>query len=287
MYLLYAGAHITRRSNAVEVVERIRSGLSPNNMKKLKSTCFGNLIELPNIKYQAQLMMHLLIRVEEVRDPMVIQFKFDDVTADFRQSDFFILTGLSFDRSKVLPESSYFHESVFNGKETIYMGDIEDAFVKECDMSKGDTLKALKLAMLYFLYGVLFDAGRRNRRIEIDPRYIHAVSDMNLFDSYGWGWEAYRCLLNGVYSGWDEMNLTMQKQTKLVGGITGFSLVLQAWAYESFPNLAAELSEPNLAYMLGDPDLPRLLKREAWKSPQFKQMKEYFHHSTGMTFVRP
>lgn len=53
-----------------------------------------------------------------------------DITVEFRHSDFFILTGLSFNTGYDLATSSYFHEAIFNGIETINIADVEDQFME-------------------------------------------------------------------------------------------------------------------------------------------------------------
>lgn len=198
-------------------------------------------MDIPDTKYNEKLTNHLISRVMDIGDRSMMRFKFDDFEAEFLPFHFFLLTGLKFGPSVVLPEKSYFHDRSFGGQKIIYVGNIHTRFLYECQNYGGSSVDSFNLGMIFFLYGVILNPEGRFTA-PVDLRFMHAVDNIDTFNAYPWGMEAYSFLLNSVYDvveGTSEPAMCQKYQMIEIGGL---SIAIQLWAFESFPDMAINSS---------------------------------------------
>lgn len=55
----------------------------------------------------------------------------EDIITEFRQTDFFLMTGLSFKKTSHLPERSDFHDEFFSKRVVVWLNDVEKMFQRE------------------------------------------------------------------------------------------------------------------------------------------------------------
>ncbi|KAH6783956.1 hypothetical protein C2S52_008915 [Perilla frutescens var. hirtella] len=172
---------------------------------------------------------------------MRLAFKINEQLCEFGPKEFAVMTGLNFNGPLDTPKSSKFHNSVFNGKCSIFLKDIHKAFDDESKRSGSRSMKALQLALLYLLFGILLVKDRCNKKIELG--YLHLIDDLDMFDK-----------LIGL----------VENQKKLAFDAYGFTFPIQIWAYEIMPSLASHCARPVID---NDHAFPRMMRWRVEKPP--------------------
>ncbi|KAH6763010.1 hypothetical protein C2S52_020443 [Perilla frutescens var. hirtella] len=200
-----------------------------------------------------------------------MSFQINDSVVDFGPSEFAIMTGLKFHDWAEPPETSNFHNTVFNGKRALLFVDIHNHFLNECGTCGGNSLLALKLAFLCVLYGILLVRDRKSEKIKL--QYMHIIDDLEKFNNYPWGRISYEFLVRVTHALSDFMDRRKQQGTKAKLVVDGFTVVLQTWAYEVISNLGARC-----AIRCEDMDgrLPRILHWKVVESFDYDVITTYF-----------
>lgn len=233
---------MSSRCRTIEVIERLKSRLDAQNIRRFKGTCFGRFIDLPPLIFQGKLIEMLLKYVVDERARLILKFKLKNVVANFSREEFFMLTGLGFGKTKENKKRSELHETVFGGSKSIFMVTIERAFERECEATRGGSEIALKLGLLLFVYGCLL-GGSDSYSAPLDIAYIHVVDDIGSIGSFPWGREAYNFFINQFYTAYDKWMSSLRWKRTDVIDVNGLNLVMQWWLYETFPVIGAKFCD--------------------------------------------
>ncbi|XP_057773985.1 uncharacterized protein LOC130993180 [Salvia miltiorrhiza] len=259
----------------------LRQHLSHANFAHVRSSCFGPLLEIINFEFQGQLYNVMCRRLQSgCVKKMVLQFRIGNHVVEFGPADFAIMTGLRFNGNTNLPESSTFHQTVFSGQRFLHLITIENRFLKECKQTGGSSETSLKLGYLYIVYGllVLKDRTRKN----IDLGYIHLIDNLDRFLCYPWGRIAYDFMVPRTYNARKLLEKMETKENKLTVEAYGFVHVLQAWAYEIMPSLAAFCGKRVVEH---ENRLPRMQRWSADSGFLFEDLWPYFLPRVGNDMV--
>lgn len=201
-------------------------------------------------------------------------FNINNSSIEFGPTEFYLVTGLRLGTFQAeTPSSSSIHSSVFHGRPIILLKDIKDAFLATSRDNDGKGELTLKLALLYFLYGVLLARSRRVNRIEL--QYLCLIEDINNFNSFPWGRVAYDFLVSSILAVGDRVHGSDQVITypRARLDIHGFDFAVQAWAYEVMPRVAAYCASRANNF---DSVTPQILRWSATKRVRFNNLSKFF-----------
>ncbi|KAH6797692.1 hypothetical protein C2S52_022246 [Perilla frutescens var. hirtella] len=242
----------------------VRQKLNDENLLRLCRTCLGHIVNTPSFELQNDLFFQMVLLLDRSSQKH-LRFNIRDRSIEFSHFDFALVTGLRFRTSSAIAGSSAFHTLLFGGRPNIRFDEIEDLFIGECNCRGGAGEIFLKLALLYIVYGVIF-YDRRLSRV-INTRYIHLVDDIQLFDSFPWGLEAYDHLVESTHA------------TQLIINAHSYCYALQVWVYEMIPAVGQvcasrifdwPLKIPRVLRWVPLPSVSRLRINELFVSPELQ-----------------
>ncbi|KAH6763321.1 hypothetical protein C2S52_020754 [Perilla frutescens var. hirtella] len=256
----------------LKIINRIKEKLDEENLERFEQSCFGHFLEIGDLKFQGQLLLQLVMHMVTVasNEERGLVFKIGNSNMEFGPNEFSEITGLNHGGStlEATKTCSSIHEHVFGGSTSIMLKDVEKAF-SSVSGGKGDL--ALKLALLYFLYGVLLNKTTRSSSYKINNeqlQYLDLVEDLEKFNAFPWGRVAYHCLASSI----------MLARHHLINreshSIHGFCFALQIWAYEMMPDVAEHCAIP-LAEK-GFQNLPILRWCTVLRSVRYNELNEFF-----------
>ncbi|XP_057810205.1 uncharacterized protein LOC131024694 [Salvia miltiorrhiza] len=216
----------------LKIIDVIKTNLHKENLEIFEQMCFGNLLKINVLKFQGQLLKLLLLNMDTIASKKgKLVFKINNTNMEFGPREFVLITGLRFGKLEATRASSSIHKDVFLGRPRIVLKDVKEALLNVSRDHEGRGELTLKLALIYFLYGILFALDYKKH---IDVQYLHLVDDLLKFDAFPWGRVAYDFLVLVILSAQPCMGgpkVTMLR-------MQGFSFALQVWAYEVMPSLA-------------------------------------------------
>ncbi|KAH6837329.1 hypothetical protein C2S53_003116 [Perilla frutescens var. hirtella] len=217
----------------LKIIETIKTKLDGENLKKFKGSCFGRLLKMNQLRFQGQVIVHLLAHLDRITSKGKLIFRINNDVAEFVPNEFFLMTGLKFGTEQPSAQNSTIQREVFSGQRRITFFDLSCAFESHNIQSKGAGEVTLKLALLCFLYGVLLVCERSSNVLDI--RFLHLADDLDMFNSFPWGVPAFEALRSSVLVADGRLQSAVQKNGRCVFDMCGFTFALQAWAYEIEP----------------------------------------------------
>ncbi|XP_057810197.1 uncharacterized protein LOC131024690 [Salvia miltiorrhiza] len=222
------------------------------------------------LRFQGQLLLHLLLHIDmAASNNTTLVFNINNSSMEFQPTDFHLITGLRLvnsEASSSTTTSSSIHKRVFQGRPTIMFKDVEEAFLDVSHDHEGRGEVTLKLALLYFLYGVVLPASPTKK---IDLHYLHLADNLEAFNAFPWGQVAHELLVSSMLSA--RLCMDSSRATRLV--MHGFIFALQVWAYEKLPSVATHCAAPahNLQH-----STVQILRWSATKIIRFQHLKPFF-----------
>ncbi|KAH6779876.1 hypothetical protein C2S52_011113 [Perilla frutescens var. hirtella] len=180
------GAQISVRGNFGKVISQVRGRLNRANVDAFRGTCFGHLIDMPDIQAQGQLVYFMLTHLEpesEVRNRLC--FSINGRRVQLGPQEFYCLSGLQFNEAGEPPASSDMHRDIFLSKPFMKAHDIDKAFETYSDVHRGAGSLVLKLAMLHIVFGLLLNRDQLSKLIQLE--YLHLIDDYETFNNFPWG----------------------------------------------------------------------------------------------------
>ncbi|KAH6763318.1 hypothetical protein C2S52_020751 [Perilla frutescens var. hirtella] len=267
-------ASLSTRCSHKKIIKKIRKNLQKENLEKFEQSCFGHLLNIKKLKFQGTLMLQLLMHMDmDVSNEEKLVFKINNSNVEFRPSDFSLITGLLCygTLEATTTSSSSIHKDVFHSRACIGLKDVKKAFLTASRDNEGRGELTLKLALLYFLYGILLP--RNGGITKSDMKYFHLVGDLEKFKAYPWSLVAYQFLVQSILSARARMDGLQVTNKKLDIRINGFSYALQAWAYEVLPPVGAYCA--TRANNFGNLT-PPILCWSTKKTIRFNDLKKFF-----------
>lgn len=252
------------RSCALKITNIIRNNLDMENLEIFETSCFGRLMKINELRFQGQLMFHLLRSLDmAASSKKSLVFKINDSTMTFGERDFHDITGLCLGEREVTSMPSFIQEHVFRGRSSIVFKEVEETFLKYSSHYQGRGELTLKLAFLYFLYGILLSGSHIKK---VDTSYLYLIENLDEFNAFPWGEIGHEFFVSSLLSA--RVLMCGSKISRL--NIHGFGFALQIWAYEKMPSLAT-----HCANNLGDLS-PQILRWSATKIVYFETLKKFF-----------
>lgn len=224
----------------LKIIKKIRKNLQNENLEKFEQSCFGPLLklnQLNQLRFQGRLMGQLLLHMDmDLSNKERLVFRVHNSSIEFRPSDFYVITWLRcYGTSEPsTPSSSSIHENVFQSRPCLRLKDVKKAFITASRDNEGQGERTLKLALLYFLYGILLP--RNGRITKLDMKYLHLVEDLEKFNAFPWGRVAYEFLAKSILSIRGRMDGSKVAIKRF--DMHGFTYALQTWMYEVMPSVA-------------------------------------------------
>ncbi|XP_044503651.1 uncharacterized protein LOC123224130 [Mangifera indica] len=170
-------------------MSKIRSTLTPEQLRLFERTCIGHLLRLSDIKFSGVLVHSFLLRqLYRGFDKNEFWFRVNGVDVRFSPFEFALMTGLPFSQlttlSSYIPHASKHRigDTYFQGCQKVQYHDIERVFLAR---PWGDNnIDAVKIALLYCLHMVLLGNDRRKK---VSAEYLQLVDHLDEFNSYPWG----------------------------------------------------------------------------------------------------
>ncbi|KAH6769170.1 hypothetical protein C2S51_014506 [Perilla frutescens var. frutescens] len=254
------GAQISVRGNFGEVISQVRGRLNKANVQAFRGTCFGHLIDMPDIQCQGQLIYFLLTHLEpdsEVRNRLC--FSINGRRIELGPQEFYCLSSLRFNEAAPPPASSDMHRDIFMSKPFMKAHDIDEKFESYSDMHRGADSLVLRLAMLHIVYGLLLNRDQLSKSIELE--YLHLIDDYHTFNNFPWGKVAYQFLVKSTHAARGNIARAKGSSSRPSTDICGCSFVLQIFAFEVMPRLAS-----HCAHRVPETLFPRFMN---WTADQY------------------
>lgn len=282
--------HVTRCCD-LDRIDKIKKNLDRENLELFEQSCFGHLLKINSSEliFQGQVFLQLLMHVDMDTSKKERQLVFNIRNSHIRFSakDFALVTGLRLGTSEAAiittttTKIPSIHKNVFWGRPRITLKEVEEAFLRVSGDHKGRGELTLKLALLYFVFGILLPKDPRTAKVEV--QYLHLVEDLEKFNAFSWGRVSYEFLVSVVLLArvrMDSLEFATNKKARLL--INGFVFALQIWVYEVMPSLAEYCAEN----IKNGRTQPRILH---WTTPKksirFKNLMNFFAPGDGVHLV--
>ncbi|KAF3438461.1 hypothetical protein FNV43_RR21223 [Rhamnella rubrinervis] len=193
-----------KMSIVVKNVDEIIPDYLAGQRKKMEESYFGHLFLQFNVKFNADLVHHLLRRQVHTSNRKYLEFNFEGNAAQFRKKEFDIITKLKMGPIPANnPTSSYerIRDDYFNGSDVITNGMVEDAYTNITQWMEDDDM--VKLSLLYILECGLL---RKESNSEIKLDHVSMVDDLSNFNAYPWGELAWEAAINSLQNGLEKPN---------------------------------------------------------------------------------
>ncbi|KAL3626169.1 hypothetical protein CASFOL_029718 [Castilleja foliolosa] len=242
---------ISHRSSLQNLADLVKDHLKEPEQLRFKASCFGHLLNVPELNFQGQLIGQLLLLQDAVPSKDELVFNVYGQKARMRRVDFALVTGLAFGSYLVPSTKSMFCNRVFGvDNNNVRITDLEFQLRRFSEM-EGEGEICLKLVMLYVVFGVLLGQSYSKK---VDVKYIHLADNFDALNDYPWGRVAFDFLKSRTHDIMEEKlsKLLVTKYQQF--DVHGFIQALQVWAYEVLPNVAdpcAEQIHPNATPRMG------------------------------------
>ncbi|KAL3650870.1 hypothetical protein CASFOL_007273 [Castilleja foliolosa] len=242
---------ISHRSSLQNLAGLVKEHLKEPEQLRFKASCFGHLLNVPELNFQGQLIGQLLLLQDAVPSKDELVFNVYGQKARMRRVDFALVTGLAFGSYPVPSTKSMFCNRVFGvDNNNVRISDLEFQLGRFSEM-EGEGEICLKLVMLYVVFGVLLGQSYSKK---VDVKYIHLADNFDALNDYPWGRVAFDFLKSRTHDIMEEKlsKLLVTKYQQF--DVHGFIQALQVWAYEVLPNVAdlcAEQIHPNATPRMG------------------------------------
>ncbi|XP_050213770.1 uncharacterized protein LOC126665110 [Mercurialis annua] len=257
----------------VNVISNIKKILSPQNLEKFSTSCFGFFLKMNDYILQPQLVHSLLLR--EIKQPNYYELwiNVSGKLLKFSLDEFAVVTGLNctenVDMKLYKKSDSDFKLNCFGNITKVSKKNVEDSFLLKRWSSEEESFK---LAVLYFvelfLYNNQADAIVRDEHINIVGN--------GEYENFAWGKDVFHCTIEFLKSKLSSVKrCDFLKKNKNVGvppntcRYDGFPLAFQCWFFECCPASNGTLAECSGSH------IPRILK---WKITELRQRKYLDRH---------
>lgn len=152
----------------LSVLLKIKDNLNDDMKERFKKSCFGAFYDMKDITFLGQLYLHLLLKQDSQLAGEKLLFHVKNYMTEFGPNKFSLVTGLWFDSKPVIPVQFTFYKDVFGLEEKeLFVKDIDEAFMHATKSStRGESERALKLELLWVLYGILLIKDKTMKRID-------------------------------------------------------------------------------------------------------------------------
>ncbi|KAL5563080.1 hypothetical protein UlMin_032827 [Ulmus minor] len=209
----------------LQILAEIKGALKESELELFRRSCFGHFLDLDagwteggktgkRNTFAGQYVHFLMLRRMPTKKKRELWFLVEGKPARFSIDEFAIVTGLvctsklflAFEERVKLTDR--IRDEYFKGTTQIKVDDIQKAFWSLCDKEegggggkkaeKGEKKKAekekdlttdrMKIALLYFLEGVILGADPKRN---VSTFHMSMVDDLDMFNSYHWGTVVY------------------------------------------------------------------------------------------------
>ncbi|KAM6595906.1 hypothetical protein CsatA_006430 [Cannabis sativa] len=179
-----------------QVIENIKSCLSPEQLEMFSKTCFGHFLKLPDFKVQPQVFHGLLLREVQQPNDAELWVMIRGVRLRFSIEEFALITGLDCEGDCSVLD---FKQDVNSLSEKYWptSSSITKESVRECFTTTrwGDSDEdAVKLAVLYFVEWFLL-SGTKHKNV---PRSILDVVDSGRYNEFAWGRSSFELTISSL-----------------------------------------------------------------------------------------
>ncbi|KAK0574579.1 hypothetical protein LWI29_025748 [Acer saccharum] len=262
--LVKAAEHFPAKINStssVAAVKCIKEKLTEAQLSLFRTTCFGKLLEMNDLKFSGQLVHNLLLR--QIQSPVKSEmwFAVGGNRLRFSIQEFCLITGLECGpEPPVLSKEKgdgcgSFRSSMLNGEVRFNNKTLEAMFRAASSDNDEDMVK---LALLYFLETVLFG---KDQKVHIGAHHVELLEDLETFNKYPWGQKCYETTLNSLKRDLRRMSQEYHTTSReIVSGkkrkrqaskekecikqypLHGFPYAFQIWACEAIPAVGVAIA---------------------------------------------
>ncbi|KAK0597658.1 hypothetical protein LWI29_027297 [Acer saccharum] len=305
-----AKIHSTSSTAAIKL---IKEKLTEVQLSLFRTTCFGKLLDMNDLKFYGQLVHHLLLRQIQSPNKSEMWFSLGGKTFRFSIQEFCLITGLECgpDLPVVSKEngdgSGSFRSSMLNGEVRLNNRTLEAMFKAASSDNDEDMVK---LALLYFLETVLFG---KDQKVHIGAQHVELLEDLETFNKYPWGRKCYETTLNSLQKDFKKMSQDYHTTSrKIVSGkkrkclannekdcirqyaLHGFPYAFQIWACEAIPTVGVAIANKSGSLLprivnwitLGTPDATYVTKLMDRKNTQVLKKLQPTPRESGEEYVK-
>ncbi|KAL5573722.1 hypothetical protein UlMin_023319 [Ulmus minor] len=199
----------------LQILAEIKGALKESELELFRGSCFGHFLDLDagwmegdktgkRNMFAGQYVHFLMLRRMSTMKKRELWFLVEGKPARFFIHEFAIVTGLVCTSKPFLALEERvklkdrIRDEYFKGTTQIKVDDIQKAFRSLCDKEEGGKKKAekekdlttdrVKIALLYFMKGVLLRADPKRN---VSTFHMNMVDDLDMFNSYPWGTVVY------------------------------------------------------------------------------------------------
>ncbi|KAK3188654.1 hypothetical protein Dsin_028215 [Dipteronia sinensis] len=262
-FLVKVAEHFPAKINStssIVAIKQIKEKLTEAQLALFRTTCFGKLLEMHELKFSGQLVHHLLLRQIRSSSKSEMWFAVGGNTFRFSIQEFCLITGLACGPDPPVLEkkgdgSGSFRSSMLNG-EVRYNNKTLEAIFKAASSDSDEDM--VKLALLYFLETILFG---KDQKVYISALHVELLENLETFNKYPWGRKCYETTLNSLQRDLRRMSQEYHTTSKKMvsnkkrkrhdnkekDGIRqyalhGFPYAFQIWACEAIPAIGVEIA---------------------------------------------
>ncbi|KAK2652259.1 hypothetical protein Ddye_012115 [Dipteronia dyeriana] len=316
-WLIKVPEHFPMKINSTSstvAIKCIKEKLTEAQLALCRTTCFGILLQMHELKFSGQLVHHLLLRQILSHNKSEMWFAVGGKTFRFSIEEFCLITGLECGHDPPLEvkekRDGYgsFRSSMLNGEVWFNNKTLEPIFKSTSSDSDEDMVK---LALLYFLETVLFG---KDQKVFIGAHHVELLEYLDTFNKYPWGRKCYETTLNSLQRDLRKMaedyHITSKKtvsgkkrkhQVKKENdcirqyALHGFPYAFQyIWACEAIPTIGAQIANKSGALLPrivnwitpGTPDATHVIKLLDRKNTQVSKKLKPTPRERGEEYVK-
>ncbi|EOX93417.1 Uncharacterized protein TCM_002293 [Theobroma cacao] len=206
----------------------------------VKHTYFGMLLDVyPQGYFCVGLLHSIMIHRITERQSMdhELWFTIGKSKARLSKQEFCLITGLKFGSMPDVFRRLYevaadgIHARYWNGEDSVKLQALLDTFRGGNFQRLGDESK---MALVLIANNILFGQDYRRR---MTPWLLSLVEDIDAWNVFPWGHYVWKLTLDYLLKGFEVLDLSVTKETRLRYNIYGFAWVIQFWAMEAISTL--------------------------------------------------
>ena len=204
-------------TSSIHAVKLIKEKLTEAQLSLFRTTCFGKLLEMNDLKFFGQLVHQVLLRQVQSTNKSEMWFVVGGKRFRFSIQEFCLVTGLECGndppvvRKEEGDSSGRFRSSMLNGEVRLNNKTLEALFRAASSDNDEDMVK---LALLYFVETVLFG---KDQKVHIAAQHVDLLEDLDAFNKYPWGRKCYETTLNSLHRDLKKMSVDYHTTSRDMG----------------------------------------------------------------------
>ncbi|OIT38662.1 hypothetical protein A4A49_64001, partial [Nicotiana attenuata] len=218
-----------------DIVSDLKEKLTPEQYKRLGTTCFGSFLEMKRCEVQHQLFRCFMVLQLGGSHDDVFSIYVNGTTLSFSIREFALVTGLNcvddpddFEFNEKVPNRIV--ETYFGGANLVKKKDLLTCFAEK-NWGHDNDGDAIKIAVLYLIHTFIFSSEKNSTTI---PRLHFNLVESGRYSDYPWGIKAFENLIKSI-------SKKMDSQKKYYR-IAGMPLAMQVWFYECCSNVDPKIA---------------------------------------------